>query len=191
MQLTTIKRIILDSEARTRALERSGRPEAVAPVYETTLAALRFTISEDDAQPSWERVVATLCDSRRLIIDALDQLPSDQMRRRLVSITDLPEVVGFNGLEDIDALIGATITVGAPRYNSGDVRGCAALYWTTITLIAETPATRGFPGYAKALAQVRPILDFETPIGPFTPAATDAFAWELRHALDAVARISG
>lgn len=190
MRLMTMKQIILDTNVRTRALDKSGRPEALAPVYETTLAALRMAIAEDDPQPSWERVVATLTDTRRLILDALDQMPLDQMRRRLACIEDIPEVSGFGALEDIYALIGATINVGAPRYNSGDVRGCAALYWTTLHLIAETPATRGFPGYAKAVAQARPVLEYEVPLGPFTPAAVDAFAWELRHALDAIARVA-
>jgi hypothetical protein len=102
----------------------------------------------------------------------------------------MSEISGFDTLQDIYTLIEHTINIGAPRYNSGDVRGCAALYWTTITLIAETPATRGFNGYAKAMAQVKPITELDVPAGPFTPAAIDAFAWELRHALDAVARVT-
>ena len=190
MRLTTVKQIILDTTTRARALDMSGRQEALTPVLETVLTALHFAVSEDDPQPSWERVVAALVDTRhRLIVDALEQTPLDQMRRRLACIADLPEITGFGSLEDIYALIGATINVGAPRYNGGDVRGCAALYWTTIQLIHETPAVRGFPGYAKTLAQVKPIIELDVPAGPFTPAAIDAFAWELRHALDAVARI--
>jgi hypothetical protein len=102
----------------------------------------------------------------------------------------LPEVTGFGALQDIYALIGAAINMGAPRYNSGDVRGCAALYWMAAHLIAEAPATRGIPGYARAIAQVKPIMEIEPPVGPFTPAAIDAFAWELRHALDSAARVS-
>lgn len=190
MRLITMKQFILDTNARARALDKSGRPEAVAPVYETTLTALRLATSDDDPQPAWERVVATLTNTRRLLIDALDQMPVDQMRRRLTCIENLPEVSGFTALEDIYALIGATINVGAPRYNNGDVRGCAALYWTTLNLIADTPATRGFPGFAKAVAQSRTALDLEIPVGPFTPAAIDAFAWELRSALDAIARVT-
>lgn len=191
MRLTTVKQIILDTEARARALDMSGRQEALAPVYETTLTALRLAIGDDDPQPSWERVVATLTDTRRrLILDALDAQPLEQMRRRLACVAEIPELTGFGSLDDIYALIGAAINVGAPRYNSGDVRGCAALYWATINLIAETPALRGFPGYAKAIAQLKPVVDLDVPAGPFTPAAVDAFAWELRHALDAVARIA-
>jgi hypothetical protein len=191
MRLTTVKQIILDTETRARALDKSGRQEALAPVYETTLTALRLALGDDDPQPAWERVVATLTDTRRrLIVDALDAQPLDQMRRRLACVADIPELAGFGSLEDIYALIGAAINVGAPRYNSGDVRGCAALYWATINLITETPAVRGFPGYAKTVAQLKPMIDLEVPVGPFTPAAVDAFAWELRHALDGVARIA-
>jgi hypothetical protein len=191
MRLTTVKQIILDADTRARALDMKGRPEALAPVYETALVALRLASGDDDPQPSWERIVVMLCDTRRrLIVDALDPTPLEQMRRRLACVADMPEVTGFSDLQDIYSLIGAVIGVGAPRYNSGDVRGCAALYWTTVNLIAETPAVRGFPGYARAVAQLKPIIDLEVPAGPFTTAAVDAFAWELRHALDAVARVA-
>ncbi len=191
MRLTTVKQIILDADARARALDMNGQPEAVAPLFEETLAALRLACGDDDPQPSWERVVMTLCDlRRRFIIDALDAAPLEQMRRRLACITDLPEVTGFGDVHDLHALIGNIINIGAPRYNSGDVRGCAALYWTTAYLIVETPAIRGFSGYAKAVAQLRSIIDQEVPSGALTPAAADAFAWELRYALDAVAHIA-
>jgi hypothetical protein len=86
MRLTTVKRVILDTETRARALDKSGRPEALAPVYETTLTALHLALGDDDPQPAWERVVATLTDThRRLIVDALDAQPLDQMRRRLAA----------------------------------------------------------------------------------------------------------
>ena len=191
MRLTTIKQLIVETDMLGRMLDQSGRIDALAPVYETTLTALRLAMGDDDPQPAWERVALTLSDSRqRLLIDALDPTPLEELRRRLDCIAELPEVIGFSAIEDIYALISAAINVGAPRYNRGDVRGCAALYWTTINLLAETPAVRGFPGYAKTEAQVRRILELPIPDGPFTPAATDAFAWELRHALDAVARIA-
>ncbi len=191
MRLTTIKQLIMETDALARMLDQNGRMDALAPVYETALTALRLAMGDDEPLPAWERVALTLSDTRqRLIIDALNPTPLDQLRHRLDCIADLPEVIGFSSLEDIYALISAAINIGAPRYNRGDVRGCAAIYWTTINLIAETPAVRGFPGYAKTEAQVRPILDLAIPTGPFTPAATDAFAWELRHALDAVARIA-
>lgn len=192
MQLTTAKQIVRDAEARAHALDMSGLPEAKMLVYETALAAVRLASAEDDPQPAWERLVVTLCDTRqRLVIDALDLTPTEQARRRLLCIADMPEVTGFGALQDIYALIGAAINIGSPRYNTGDVRGCAALYWTTVHLIAEAPATRGITGYARAIAQIKPIMELEAPIGPFTPAAIDAFAWELRHALDAVARVTG
>jgi len=196
MRLNTVKQIVLDTDARARALdlkdlqEFGGRVETLTAIYETALAALRLAISDDETQPSWERIVALLCDTRqRLILDALDGTPLEQARRRVACIAEMPEVVGFTAMQDIVNLIGAAVNVGAPRYNSGDVRGCAALYWTTIHLIVETPAIRGFAGYARATAQLKPVLDLEPPAGAFTPAATDAFAWELRHALDAVARV--
>ncbi len=192
MRLNTVKQIILDADARARSLDMNGRSELQIPVYETCLAALRIASADDDPQPAWERFMVTLCDTHyRLMLDALDPTPVEQLRRRLASIADLPELTGFGALEDIHALIAAAINVGAPRYNAGDVRGCAALYWTALHLIADAPATRGIPGYARAIAQVRPAIDLEPPAGPFTPAAVDAFAWEMRHALDAAARVTG
>ena len=197
MRLNTVKQIVLDTDARARALDLkdirdySGRVETLAAIYETALATLRLAISDDETQPAWERVVALLSDTRqRLMLDALDTAPLEHLRRRVACIAELPEVVGVASMQDIVTLIGAAVNIGAPRYNSGDVRGCAALYWTTIHLIAETPAIRGFAGYVRATAQLKPIIDMEPPVGPFTPAATDAFAWELRHALDAVARMA-
>lgn len=193
MRLTTAKQIVFDAEARGRVLDRSGSGwlDAEAAIYETALEAVRLVSADDDPQPAWERVAAMLSDtSRRLVIDALEITPIEQMRRRLRCIADMPEVTGFGSLQDVYALIGAAINVGAPRYNSGDVRGCASLYWITAQLIAEAPATRGIPGYARAIAQIKPMIEWEAPAGPFTPAAIDAFAWELRHALDALARVA-
>lgn len=191
MRLTTAKQIALDAEMRARSFDMSGLLDAEAAVYETALAAVRLVSADDDPQLAWERIIAMLCDTRhRLVIDALESTPIEQARRRLLCIADMPEVTGFGSLQDVYALIGASINAGAPRYNAGDVRGCAALYWTTAHLIVEAPATRGIPGYARAIAQMKPITEREAPAGPFTPAAIDAFAWELRHALDAVARVA-
>lgn len=191
MRITTVKRIIREADERARDLRHSGQPDAQASVYEMAMAALRLACVEDDPQPAWERLVVALCDPReRLLVDALDATPAEQTRRRLLCVSDVPEVTGFGSLQDIYSLIGLAISVGAPRYNSGDIRGCAALYWTTTRLIIDAPATRGIPGYAKAIAQLRPAADTEPPSGAYTPAAIDALAWELRHALDAVARVA-
>lgn len=191
MRITTVKQIIRDADERVRDLRHTGQLEAQASVYEMAMAALRLTCAEDDPQPAWERLVMMLCDPRqRLLVDALDATPLEQVRRRLLCVSDVPEVTGFGALQDIHSLISLTISVGAPRYNGGDIRGCAALYWTTARLITDAPATRGIPGYAKAIAQLKPVADTEPPPGLFTPAAIDALAWELRHALDAVARVT-
>lgn len=191
MRIIVVKQIIRDADERARTLRRSGQVEAQAPVYETALEAIRLVCADDDLQPAWERLVAQLCDTQqRLVIDALDATPLEQLRRRLLCIDDIPEVTGFGALQDIHALIATAINVGAPRYNAGDIRGCAAIYWTTAHLITDAPAMRGIPGYARAIAQIKPVIDIEAPAGPFTPAAIDAFAWELRHALDATARVA-
>jgi hypothetical protein len=191
MRITTVKQIIHEADERAKALRRSGQLEAQLPVYETALSTMLLVGADDDLQPAWERLVMKLCDTQqRLVLDALDTTPLEHIRRRLLCIADIPEVTGFGSLQDIHTLIASAINVGAPRYNAGDIRGCVELYWTTAHLITDAPATRGIPGYARAIAQIKPIIDIEAPAGPFTPAAIDAFAWELRHALDATARIA-
>lgn len=193
MRLSTIKQTIVETEARARALEPSGASPraAMLPIYGMTLDKLRLLLSENTQARAWERVALRLADTRvRLLIDALDLSPIEQARRRLTCIQEMPEVTGFTSMQDIYDLISATITLGAPRYNGGDISGCVALYWTTCDLIFETPAARGFAGYARAVAQARPLVERAAPVAPLSPPEVDALAWELRHTLDAIAGVA-
>ncbi len=174
---------------RARGLGTS--PNARIAVYEVALVSLRLALAESEQPRSWERVALTLADLRdRLPVDALDTIAVEQAWRRLALLADLPEVTGFASYQDIVALISETINVGAPRYNSGDIRGCAALYWMTVRLIYETPATRGFPGYARLQGHLKTLAEAEAHTGTMSHAEVDAWAWELRHALDATARVA-
>ncbi len=189
MRHSTLRQIVTETETRARAL--SAGSDAQLALYEVALTSIRLALAESEQPRAWERVALSLADQRaRLPVDALDASPAEQARRRLALLADLPEVTGVASYQDIVDLIGETINVGAPRYNSGDIRGCGALYWTIIRLICETPATRGFPGYARLQGQLKPLTDAEPHAGTMSHAEADAWAWELRHALDATVRVA-
>lgn len=189
MRYSTLRQIVSETETRARGLgANSGSRTAV---YEVALVSLRLALAENEQPRAWERVALILADLReRLPVDALDAIAAEQAWRRLALLADLPEVTGFSSYQDIVDLIGEVINVGAPRYNSGDIRGCAALYWMTTRLISETPATRGFPGYARLQGHLKSLADAEAHAGTMSHAEADAWAWELRHALDAIVRVA-
>lgn len=191
MRLATLRQIVTATDARARALGvDSGalhrHPEGRLAVYEVGLTSIQAVLKEIEQPQGWQRVALALSDLRaRLPVDALEAEPVDQARGRLSLLAALPDVTGFASHQNIVDLIGDTISVGAPRYNSGDIRGCAALYWMAARLICETPATRGFPGYARLQGQLKPLASAEAPTGALSFNEADAWAWELRRALDA------
>lgn len=194
MRLTTLRQIVAAADARARSVggessALSRRPDAQLAVCDVALDAIKLMLAEIEQPRGWERVAMTLSDLReRLPVDALDIEVADQARRRLSLLGSLPEISGFSSQQDIASLVGETIAFGAPRYNSGDIRGCAALYWMIIRLIYETPATRGFPGYARLQGQLKPFADVPVPATVLGFNEVDAWAWELRRALDSAAQ---
>ena len=189
MRHSTLRQIAIDANTFARAL--SAAPDAQLAAYGFALTTIRLVMEGEDQPRAWERVALTLADLRmRLPVDALDALPVEQARRRLALLAETPNIAGFDSYQDVVDLIGEAIRVGAPRYNSGDIRGCAALYWLMVRLICETPATRGFPGYARLQGQLKPLADAEARAGTMSHAEVDAWAWELRHALDATLRVA-
>jgi hypothetical protein len=185
----TLRQIAMDASTFARAL--NAAPDAQLAACDFTLTTIRRVLEEQEQPRAWERVALSLADQRaRLPIDALDALPVERARRRLAMLAETPSIAGFDSYQDVVDLIGEAIKVGAPRYNSGDIRGCAALYWLVVRLICETPATRGFPGYARLQGQLKPLADAEARAGMMSYAEVDAWAWELRHALDASLRVA-
>ncbi|HEU0027384.1 MAG TPA: hypothetical protein VFQ25_09735 [Ktedonobacterales bacterium] len=187
MRHSTLRQIVMETNTYARPL--AAAPDAQLAAYDFALTTIRLALEGDEQPRAWERVAVTLADRRmRLPVDALDALPVEQARRRLALLAETPSITGFESYQDIVALIGETIRVGASRYNSGDIRGCAALYWLVVRLICETPATRGFPGYARLQGQLKPLADTEAHAGTMSLADADVWAWELRHAFDATLR---
>lgn len=187
MRHSSLRLLVAEADGRARAF--AAVPEARLAIAEMALSCLRQAL-EDTEQPSaWERVALALADQRALIpVDALEVTPLDRAQRRLRLLAELPDVSGFASFQDVTAVISNAINIGAPSYNSGDIRGCASLYWMIVRLIFEAPATRGFPGYARLQGQLKPLAEADTPVRPLTPQELDAYAWELRHALDATVR---
>ena len=180
---------LLVAEADNRARAFGAAPDARLAIAEMTLACLCQAMEDIEQPVAWQRVALTLANQRALIpVDALEANTLDRAQRRLRLLVELPNVTGFASFQDITDVISDAINIGAPSYNSGDVRGCAALYWMIIRLICEAPATRGFPGYARLQGQLRSLAEAAAPARPFTAQETDAWAWELRHALDATVR---
>jgi hypothetical protein len=189
MRHATLRQIAVEAEKFTRT--PGALPDARLATYDLALTAIRLILAESEQPRAWERVALTLTDRRaRLAVDALDALPVEQARRRLALLAELPDITGFASYQDIVEVIGETISVGAKRYNSGDIRGCAALYWMVIRLICETPATRGFSGYARLQSHFKPLADSEAYAGTMSHTEADAWAWELRRAFDAMLRIA-
>jgi hypothetical protein len=128
--------------------------------------------------------------NERLPVDALESAPLEQARRRLGLIAAVPEITGFSVPQELVTLIGEAINRGAPLYNIGDARGCVALYWTFARLVCETPATRGFPGYARLQADLKPLAEAAAYPERLNDAQVDHWAWDLRHALDSAAHVA-
>jgi hypothetical protein len=174
-------------------LATRGQLDAADAAYGAGLLVLYTMLGGDqDALFGWQRVASLLSDTRtRLILDALAAPRISRWQIRAAALLDLPDLTSVASMADIHAVITAAINGGAPRYNAGDIRGCCTKYWATVQSLLAAPAVRGFPGHAKAMAQLRPITELEVPPGEFDAAGIDNLAWTLRYTLDATLRITG
>jgi hypothetical protein len=161
--------------------------------YATVLVSLHGLLAADAEPPSgWLRTAQLLSDTRRhFALDAAGMTTLDVYLVRIAALLDLPEVGSIGGIGDVQAVIGAAIGVGAPRYNAGNVLGCCTVYWATMQALVAAPVFRGFPGYARALAPLRSAVEADSPLLPLNAEGLDQFAWTLRRALDAVLAASG
>lgn len=166
-------------------------PQTAANTSIVTLRSLHALMAADDEQAQgWWRAALALTDvDHALLLDILGATQLDQCQLRISALRDLPELNAIDSMEDIHTVIRAAVAIGAPRYNAGDVLGCCSAYWATMMTLTAAPVFRGFPGHARAMATLREII--ERPIPPmmhFAPSLEE-FAWQLRHALDAVMAI--
>jgi hypothetical protein len=105
----------------------------------------------------------------------------DEMHEHLLTILELPEIVAIGALGDLQAAIEEAISVGAPRYNRGDVAGCARLYQAMALTLVNAQISRGFAGQARAIDTLKKGLAEAQML-----TGVDERAWALRHAFDRV-----
>lgn len=191
-RLAALKTAVLAAGETARDLAARGRMESAEVAYHTLLVTLNELLRGEESLRGWQRVAALLAalDSR-LPLDALAASRAGELQIRAQAMLDLPDLTVLASIEDIHDTIAAAIAVGAPRYNVGDIAGCCIIYWATLHTILAAPATRGFPGHARALAQLRPVAEAEIPPRPLDAGAIDRYAWVLRHAFDATLAIKG
>lgn len=168
-------------------------PQVAVGISLAALDSLHALLASDDEQIyGWWRAAVQLSDpNHALLLDTLGASQREQCQLRLAALRDLPEVTSVSSIDDLHRVISGAINVGAPRYNAGDIVGCCTVYWATMTALLLAPVFRGFPGHAKAIGQLREIVEQTPPPVPLVGQGIDDFAWQLRHALDAVLVISG
>jgi hypothetical protein len=103
------------------------------------------------------------------------------LQEQLLTILELPDITTLAALDDIQQPIEQAISVGAPRYNRGDIAGCARLYLATALTLTSAQVSRGFPGQARALDTLKKGLVEAQALND-----ADSRAWALRHAFDRV-----
>jgi hypothetical protein len=192
VEIAALKTAVIEADARARVWLSQGRLDAVEGGYETLLTTLNALLGVDEERlRGWQRTALVLTDlRRRLKVDALAAGRGPELQMRAAALLDLPDLLDVGGMRDIYDALGAAITVGAPRYNAADVRGCCRLYWSTIHAVISAPATRGFTGHARALGVLRPVVESDPPALPLDAAGMDEFAWVMRRAMDATLTIT-
>lgn len=188
IQIAMLKAAAAETDARARAFLARNRLDAAESSYETLLIVLHMLLdAATDQLHGWQRAAYLITNARqRILLDALAPSHMGELQIRCAALLDLPEIITVASQADIQKIIAAAIQTGAPRYNGGDVRGCCIVYWATAQSLLGAPATRGFPGHARAMSQLRTAIEIDPPVVPFGGEGVDELAWSLRRAFDAV-----
>lgn len=117
----------------------------------------------------------------RPLVEVITSSPQPEAQEHLLTVLELPEIVSVDALGDVQAAIEGAIAVGAPRYNRGDIAGCARLYLATALTLVNSQINRGFSGQARALDTLKKGLAEAQML-----TSVDERAWALRHAFDRV-----
>ena len=134
----------------------------------------------------------------RLLLDPIAPLAIDMLQSplwplvsmRVEGIIFMPEIAEVATVDGIRQAIEAAIDLGAPAYNSGDMRTCAMQYWITAFTLAHAPVdlTSGPVGPRAMIRILQPLRQATTErpvaIGNDLRAIGD-FAWLLRHSFNA------
>jgi hypothetical protein len=115
----------------------------------------------------------------RPLVELMAPAPQTQTQENLLTILELPDIVSIDSLAEAQAAIEGAIALGAPRYNRGDVAGCARLYLATALTLVNAQINRGFAGQARAIDTLKKGLAEAQML-----TGVDERAWALRHAFD-------
>ncbi len=203
MQLQSLKTTIQGIMARAEQLRG---PTERQTLYLHTCQVLTLLLeAPGEAQPGWSRAALTLlrplaerqsgpmpsitasrplfaAQRSRPLVEAIGAAPAlTEFQEHLQTILELPDITSIASLEEILTVLEAAISVGAPRYNRGDIAGCARLYLATALTLVNAQVSRGFAGQARALDTLKKGLS-ELPL----LSDVDERAWALRHAFDRV-----
>jgi hypothetical protein len=192
LQIAALRETCADSAIQAAELEYAGRLDAAADTLEARLRTLHTQTLDAEAQGlGWLRIVHLLTSfERRISLDALDATRLGLLQVRVNTLLDLPEIATLDALSELQEAIVAAIQIGAPRYNAGDVRGCCTIYWATANALLCARVTRGFAGYARALAPLRQVHEAEVPTTSLDATGIDAYAWAMRRAFDAALAVN-
>lgn len=113
------------------------------------------------------------------------------LETRTAALFSLPPVLTPRSLRDVRAAITEAITVGAPAYNEGNVRGCDIGYWTALQTLLAAPPEGTILGYARVHARLRALGEAEPTAGPLDERGCDDFAWALRRCFDGILAVRG
>ncbi|HLW02774.1 MAG TPA: hypothetical protein VKT82_29230 [Ktedonobacterales bacterium] len=166
-------------QALTLLLEAPGES---GPGWPRAALALLRPLAERQSGPL--AATTRALTSRQLSRPLVEVMPSASLpetQEHLLTVLELPEIVSIDSLADVQAMIENAIAVGAPRYNRGDIAGCARLYLATALTLVNAQINRGFSGQARALDTLKKGLA-EAQMLP----SVDERAWALRHAFDRV-----
>jgi hypothetical protein len=192
-RLASAQTAATEAQTRARALLDLGEVSGAEMVYETLLATLDLLLRFDnDAQPASERTLLMITGAnQRLPIDALFPTRLDQLATRVGAISDIPELTTLGSMDELRRVISAAISVGAARYNAGDIRGCCRIYWTTMHTLVVAPAFRGFLGYERAMGPMQNMIEHVAPSIALDTQSIDDYAWGLRQAFDTALQTPG
>ncbi len=161
-------------------------PGESSPGWPRAALALLHPLAERQSGPFAAATGAfSLSTSQRSrpLVEVIAPSPSPlaETQEHLLTILELPEIVTISSVSEMQTAIEEAIARGAPRYNRGDIAGCARLYLATALTLVHAQINRGFPGQARAVDTLKKGLAEAQML-----SNVDDRAWALRHAFDRV-----
>ncbi|HEU5367819.1 MAG TPA: hypothetical protein VFU69_05130, partial [Ktedonobacterales bacterium] len=129
-------------------------PGETGPGWPKAALALLRQVSERQSGPLAAATSGVNPSGRqfsRPLVEVMAPSLQNETQEHLLTILELPEIVAISSLGELQTAIEDAISVGAPRYNRGDIAGCARLYHATALTLVNAQISRGFAGQARAM----------------------------------------